>query len=156
MSQNYFTPFVYATLKKRPTLTRRIINLMIIRILIYTGGLNHLPYLLSISVSMAVIKDFSTNDMKPLGLNQSYMLWKLRNSYFSMKLWRNLTKLYPMTIISSDHNNEILFFRNHVPQPFTFFFFFFYIHLQMFQNFYICKLIEKLGVLKLIGMSSVH
>jgi len=26
-----------------------------------SGGLNHLPYLLSISVSMAVIKDFSKN-----------------------------------------------------------------------------------------------
>ena len=28
------------------------------------GGLNHLPYLLSVSVSMAVIKDFSKNYMK--------------------------------------------------------------------------------------------
>ena len=45
------------------------------------GGLNHLPYLLSISVSMAVIKDFPTNYMKALGLNQAYMLLKLRNKY---------------------------------------------------------------------------
>ena len=37
------------------------------------GGLNHLPYLLSISVSMAVIKDFFDKYMKALGLNQAYM-----------------------------------------------------------------------------------
>jgi hypothetical protein len=37
----------------------------------YTGELNHLPYLLSISASMAVIKDFSTNYVKALGLNQA-------------------------------------------------------------------------------------
>ena len=44
---------------------------------------NHLPYLLSILVSaMAVIKDFSTNYMKALGLNQAYMLLKLRNNYY--------------------------------------------------------------------------
>ena len=52
-----------------------------ITLAIYTGGLNHLPYLLSISVSMAVIKDFSTNYMKALGLNQAYMLLRLRNYY---------------------------------------------------------------------------
>ena len=46
------------------------------------GGLNHLPYLLSISVSMAVIKDFSINYMKALGLNQAFMLLKLRNDYY--------------------------------------------------------------------------
>jgi len=38
---------------------------------LYSGGLNHLPYLLSVSVSMAVIKDF----MKALGLNQAYMIY---------------------------------------------------------------------------------
>ena len=49
----------------------------------YTGGLNHLPYyLLSISVSMAVIKDFSKNYMKALGLNQEYILLKLCNNYY--------------------------------------------------------------------------
>ena len=39
------------------------------------GGLNHLPFLLilSISVSMAVIKEFMTNYMKALGLNRAYM-----------------------------------------------------------------------------------
>ena len=47
----------------------------------YTGGLNHLSYLLSISVSMTVITDFLTNYMKALGLNQAYMLLKLRNYY---------------------------------------------------------------------------
>ena len=31
---------------------------------------------------MAVIKDFSTNYMKALGLNQAYMLLKLRNNYY--------------------------------------------------------------------------
>ena len=43
-----------------------------------SGGLIHLPYLLSISVSMAVIKDLSTNYIKALELNQAYMLLKLR------------------------------------------------------------------------------
>ena len=46
-------------------------------------NLNNLPYLLSISVSMAVIKDFSTIYMKALGLNQAYMLLKLHNNYFT-------------------------------------------------------------------------
>ena len=50
------------------------------------GGLNHLPYLLSILVSMAVIKDFSTNYMKALGLNQAYML-KLRIKYYIVLIW---------------------------------------------------------------------
>ena len=31
---------------------------------------------------MAVIKDFSTNYLKALGLNQAYMLLKLRNNYY--------------------------------------------------------------------------
>ena len=48
----------------------------------FAGGLNHIPYLLSISVSMAVIKELSTNYMKALGLNQAYMLLKLRNNYY--------------------------------------------------------------------------
>ena len=47
-----------------------------------SGELNHLPYLLSISVSMAVINDFSTNYMKVLGLNKAYMLLKLRNNNY--------------------------------------------------------------------------
>ena len=46
-----------------------------------SGELNHLPYLLSNSVSMAVIKDFSTNYMMALGLKQAYMLFKLHNKY---------------------------------------------------------------------------
>ena len=50
-------------------------------ITISTGGLNHLPYPLSISLSMPVIKDLSTNYMKALGLNQAYILLKLRNNY---------------------------------------------------------------------------
>ena len=49
-----------------------------------TGGWTHLPYLLSISVSMAVIKDFLTNYMKAIGLNQAYMLLKLPNNYYIM------------------------------------------------------------------------
>ena len=53
----------------------------------FTGGLNHLPYLLSISVSMAVIKDFSTNYMKALGLNQAYMLLKLRNIHYIVLIY---------------------------------------------------------------------
>ena len=39
-------------------------------------------YLLSISVSMAVIKDFSANYMKALELNEAYMLLKLRKNYY--------------------------------------------------------------------------
>ena len=35
------------------------------------GGLNHLPYLLSAAVSLSVIKDFSTNYITALGLNQA-------------------------------------------------------------------------------------
>ena len=45
------------------------------------GGLNHLPYLPSNSVSLAVIKDFSTNYMTALGMNQAYTSLKLRNKY---------------------------------------------------------------------------
>ena len=45
------------------------------------GGLNHLPYLLSTSVSLAVIKDFSTNHKTALGLIQAYTSLKLRNKY---------------------------------------------------------------------------
>ena len=43
----------------------------------YTGGLIHLPYLLSTSVSLAEIKDYMT----ALGLNQAYTSLKLRNKY---------------------------------------------------------------------------
>ena len=50
----------------------------------YTGGLNHLPCLLSISVSMAVIKDLLTNYMKALGLNQECMLLKSCNNYYTV------------------------------------------------------------------------
>ena len=57
---------------------------------VLSGGLNHLPYLLSISVSMTVIKDFSTNYMKALGLNQSYMLLKLRNNYYNCQSIRKI------------------------------------------------------------------
>ena len=42
-----------------------------------TGGLNHLPYLLSISVSMAVKKDLSTGYKKALGPNQAYEVVKI-------------------------------------------------------------------------------
>ena len=45
------------------------------------GGLNHLPYLISTSVSLAVIKDFSTNYLTAFGLNQAYTSLKLRNKY---------------------------------------------------------------------------
>ena len=55
---------------------------LINKLLHLSGGLNHLPYLQSISVSMAVIKDFSKNYMKALGLNQVYILLILRNDYY--------------------------------------------------------------------------
>ena len=38
----------------------------------------------------------------------------IKSEIFSIKLWRKLTKFYPMTIISSYHENEIQFFRNHI------------------------------------------
>ena len=44
-------------------------------------------------------------------------LHSVKSEIFSIKLWRKLTKFYPMTIISSDHENEIQFFRNHIPCP---------------------------------------
>ena len=44
--------------------------------------MNHLPYLPTVSESMAVIKDFSTNFLKALGLNQVYMFLKLRNNNY--------------------------------------------------------------------------
>ena len=60
---------------------------------VISGGLNHLPYLLSISVSLAVIKDFSTNYMTALGLNQAYTSLKLRNKYniVLIYLFRSIT-----------------------------------------------------------------
>ena len=50
----------------------RISSVRAFQIIHISGGLNHLPYLLSISVWLAVIKDFSTNYMKALRLNQAY------------------------------------------------------------------------------------
>ena len=44
----------------------------------YPGELNHLPYLLSTSVSQAVIIDFSTNYMTALGLT----LFAVVNDFF--------------------------------------------------------------------------
>ena len=42
----------------------------------------------------------------------------VKSEIFSIKkLWRKLTKFYPMTIISSYHKSEIQFFRNHIPCP---------------------------------------
>ena len=46
-----------------------------------SGELNHLPHVLSMSVSMAVINDFSTYYMKDFGMNQAYKLLKLPNNY---------------------------------------------------------------------------
>ena len=44
-------------------------------------------------------------------------LHSVKSEIFSIKLWRKLTKFYPMTIISSYHKSEIQFFRNHTPCP---------------------------------------
>ena len=44
-------------------------------------------------------------------------LHSVKSGIFSIQLWRKLTKFYPMTIISSDHENEIQFFRYHIPCP---------------------------------------
>ena len=41
----------------------------------------------------------------------------VKTEIFSIKLWRKLTKLYPMAIISSDHKSEIQFFRDHLLCP---------------------------------------
>ena len=45
------------------------------------------------------------------------MLHSVKSEIFSIKLWRKLTKFYPMTIISSYHKIEIQFFRNHISCP---------------------------------------
>ena len=52
------------------------------KVLTISGELNNLPYTLSISVSMVIIKDLSTNNMPALGMNQVYMLLELRNNYY--------------------------------------------------------------------------
>ena len=39
----------------------KIILLPKLKFLVCSGGFNHLPYILSISISVAVINDFSTN-----------------------------------------------------------------------------------------------
>ena len=44
-------------------------------------------------------------DIKCSLLNKT--LHSVKSEIFSTKLWRKLTKFYPMTIISSDHENEI-------------------------------------------------
>ena len=41
----------------------------------------------------------------------------VKTEIFSNKIVRKPTKLYPMTIISSDHRKEMQFFRNHLPCP---------------------------------------
>ena len=50
----------------------------------YYQGVESFTDLLSISVYMAVIKDFSTNYIKALGLNQAYMFLKLLNNYYKV------------------------------------------------------------------------
>ena len=68
---------------------------------------------------------FKSNSLSINKKNQINIKWLLLNKtlhsamseIFSIKLWRNLTKFYPMTIISSDHENEIEFFRNHLRCP---------------------------------------
>ena len=42
-------------------------------------------------------------------------LHSVKSKIFSIKLWRKLTKFYPMTTISSYHESEIQFFGNHLP-----------------------------------------
>ena len=44
-------------------------------------------------------------------------LHSVKSEIFSIQLWRKLTKFYPMTIISSDQDNGIKFFRNYLPCP---------------------------------------
>ena len=51
--------YIFIKIKKNSSLVSR-----------YAEGLNHLPYLLSTSVSLAVIKDFSTNYMMALGFTE--------------------------------------------------------------------------------------
>ena len=47
----------------------------------YSRGVESFIINTIISVTMAVIKDFSAIYMEALGLNQAYMLLKLRNKY---------------------------------------------------------------------------
>ena len=77
------------------------------------SGFNILKVILK-SNSVSIIKKKSTN-IKCSLLNIT--LHSVQSEIFSIKLWRKLTKFYPMTIISSDHENEIKIFRNHLPCP---------------------------------------
>ena len=54
-------------------------------------------------------------DIKCSLLDETYHF--VKTEIFSIKLWGKMTKLYPMTIISSDHRNEIQYFRNHLTCP---------------------------------------
>jgi len=69
-----------------------------------------------------ILKSNSLSISKKNRINIKYSLLNktlhfVRQKYSPKKLWRKLTKLYPMTIISSDHKNVIQFFKNHLPCP---------------------------------------
>ena len=68
--------FIHSQISKTfISLISRLNEKYINRIFRWTGRLNHLPYLLSISVSMSVIKDFFNQLYEgSSGLNQAYML----------------------------------------------------------------------------------
>ena len=58
-------------------------QLMIFYFTVIPGGMNQLPYLGTINFSIhGSHKRFFENYLKALGLNQEYMLLKLRNSYY--------------------------------------------------------------------------
>ena len=68
----------------------------------------------TISNSVSINKKNHIN-IKCLLLNKT--LHSVKWEIFSIKLWRKLTKFYPMAIISSYHKSEIPIFRNHIPCP---------------------------------------
>ena len=101
---------------------RALFTRLIMSQCLLSGGINHLPYLLSISISMAVIYDFSTNWMKAQAqanvfsmsikkeksyLHNVYLVNKhcllFRQKFFiKFKLWKKNSTLYPTIKISSD------------------------------------------------------
>ena len=82
----------------------------------YTGWISWFNILKVIfkSNSLSINKKNYIN-IKYSSLNKTFHF--VKTEIFSVKLWRKLTKFYLMTIISSDHKNEIQFFKNDLPCP---------------------------------------
>ena len=82
-------------------------------IFLMISGFNILKVIFK-SNSLSINKKNYSN-IKYSSLNKTFHF--VKTEIFSVKLWRKLTKFYLMTIISSDHKNEIQFFKNDLPCP---------------------------------------